>query len=396
MKSLKKINAVLIGGPGFEPYQTLYRIAIPAFEREYRVKVNILGLYPHPELNRIKDTLNGKEDIDVISSHTSFLRSYSHLYEDLSPYLGDLYQDLLDPLKKSCEVDGKILLMPRFIDVRSLHYRKDLIQAPPKTWDELVEIAKRVNNPPRIYGFAMVGYGHALVGSFMEILHSFGGRIADEENGECLFASSEGVDALSYIVDLYRRHRVTPPETPEMFYNHVSEVFSTGRVAMIFEWPGWDGLHNDPKRSKISGLFDLDLYPVGKSGRYVYGGSHGFSIFKGSKNPELAAELIRFLVSIENQVAEAEAEGFLPSRKSSWDLLVRRARDRGDMFQIKRLEIYRRTIDESYLPVRIKNWRRFTEIVWPELNVTLRGHKSPREALEYAKKKVVRVIGGCW
>jgi hypothetical protein len=66
------------------------------------------------------------------------------------------------------------------------------------------------------------------------------------------------------------------------------------------------------------------------------------------------------------------------------------------MFQIKRLEIYRRTIDESYLPVRIKNWRRFTEIVWPELNVTLRGHKSPREALEYAKKKVVRVIGGCW
>jgi ABC-type glycerol-3-phosphate transport system substrate-binding protein len=66
------------------------------------------------------------------------------------------------------------------------------------------------------------------------------------------------------------------------------------------------------------------------------------------------------------------------------------------MFQIKRLEIYRRTIDESYLPVRIKNWRRFTEIVWPELNATLRGHKSPKEALENAKKKVVRVIGGCW
>lgn len=393
---MNTIKALLIGGPSFKPYETLYKIAIPIFERIYGVKVEILGLYSHPELNSVKDRLLGKEDIDVISSHTSFLRSYSHLYEDLNPYLGDLYQDLLDPLKKSCIIDGKMLLMPRFIDVRTLHYRRDLIQTPPKTWDELVEIAKSINNPPEIYGFAMVGHGHALVGSFMEILYSFGGKIADEESGECLFTESEGIDALSYIVDLYRKHKVTPPETPEMFYNHVSEAFSSGRAAMIFEWPGWDGIHNDPKRSRVSGLFDLDLYPLGKGGRYVYGGSHGFSIFKGSRNPGLAAELIRFLVSIENQVAEAEAEGFLPSRKSSWDLLVRRTIDRGDKFQIRRLEIYRRTIDESYLPVRIKSWRRFTEIVWPELNAALRGVKSPREALNDARESVVRTLGGCW
>lgn len=393
----RRLRAVLIGGRGFEPYETLYKHAIPSFQKLEDVEVEILALYPHPDLNRFKDSFPGSlGQVDVISSHTSFLRSYAHLYEDLSSYFDDVYKDLLEPLKKACVIGGKMLAIPRFIDVRTLHYRTDVVEDPPKSWEELVETARSVNKPPDLYGFAMVGYGHALVGSFMEILRSFGGEISDEKTGDCLFAGREGVEALEYIVDLNRKHRVTPPETPQYFYNHVSESFSSGRAAMVFEWPGWDMAHNDPKRSKVAGLFDLALYPVGRGGRWVYGGSHAFSIVKGSREPELAARFIRFLVSLENQVFEAEEEGFLPSRRSSWDLLTRRAREKGDLFQLKRLEIYGRTIDESYLPVKIREWRRFTEIMWPELNAALRGAVDPANALKRSYDRIVGDLGGCY
>ncbi len=389
----QELNVVFVGGKGFEPYETLYKQRIPEFERSRNVKVNIRRLLSHPDLNSFTDKLSEYDHVDVISSHTSFLRSYGQLYSDLSSSLSNLYNDLLEPLKGSCTIDGRMVAAPRFIDVRALHYRTDIIgNTPPDSWDKFIDIAIRTNTPPIIYGWATVGKGHAIVGTYMEILHSFGGSIVDEKSGDFSFLSSEGIEALKWLVDAYRVNKVTPPETPELFYQDVSSYFMQARAVMVFDWPGWDSLHNDPRQSKVAGKFGIARYPLGKR-RSVYGGSHSFSLVKWSKKVELGEDLIDFLTSAESQILESEKQGSLPSRKSAWSVLERNARNNSDEFQKTRLSVYKETVERDYLPIHIAPWRAFSEIMWPKLNGALRGTGSPESQLKAAFEESKAKLG---
>ncbi|WP_054844574.1 extracellular solute-binding protein [Vulcanisaeta souniana] len=367
------LNAVLIGGKGFEPYEVLYS-KIPDFERKYSIKVNILHEFSHPELNAFKDNLNGGEDVDVISSHTSFLRSYKHLYLDLTETDPEstkiMLNDLPGPLKKAVTVKGEVLIAPRFIDVSSLHYRTSVFnkigEEPPKTWDELLQVAIKIKeNKIDMYPYTFAARGHALVGRFMEILHSFGGKLIDGEH--FAFYSQEGIEALQFLADLHVKYKITHPRTPDFFYDDVSQAFKTGEVVMVLDWPGWDYVFRDPRQSSIWDDFSIALPPPqGKGGLWVYGGSHGLSVIRWSKRKGLATTFVLFMVSTENQYFESKSQGFLPARTSVFAMLLDSSKD--NYFENHRLSVYRKIIEEAYLPVKVVKWREFTENIWPILN----------------------------
>ena len=398
MASTPILKAVLIGGKGFEPYEVLYR-KIVEFEYKYGVKVQIMHLFSHPELNSFKDKLKGNEDVDIISSHTSFLRSYYHLYADLFSIDRDnaraLYDDLLEPLKLSTIINDQFLIAPRFIDVSLLHYRVSVFNKLgldlPRTWDDFLQVAirikERINELPVKYAYAFAAKGHAVVGRFMELLHSFGGKIVDKD-GSFAFYSQEGIEALQFMADLHLKYKVTHPNTPDFFYDDVSSSFKNGETAMVFDWPGWDYVYKDPSQSLVWRDLGLALYPYGKGGRFVYGGSHGLSVIKWSRNTNLAGTFVLFLTSNENQYFECKAQGFLPARKSVFTKLINDAKKENNVFEISRLDLYRRTIEESYLPVKIARWREFSEIIWPLLNKVIRGELNAEEGLKIAYDKV--------
>ncbi|BDR93548.1 extracellular solute-binding protein [Vulcanisaeta souniana] len=386
------LNAVLIGGKGFEPYEVLYS-KIPDFERKYSIKVNILHEFSHPELNAFKDNLNGGEDVDVISSHTSFLRSYKHLYLDLTETDPEstkiMLNDLPGPLKKAVTVKGEVLIAPRFIDVSSLHYRTSVFnkigEEPPKTWDELLQVAIKIKeNKIDMYPYTFAARGHALVGRFMEILHSFGGKLIDGEH--FAFYSQEGIEALQFLADLHVKYKITHPRTPDFFYDDVSQAFKTGEVVMVLDWPGWDYVFRDPRQSSIWDDFSIALPPQGKGGLWVYGGSHGLSVIRWSKRKGLATTFVLFMVSTENQYFESKSQGFLPARTSVFAMLLDSSKD--NYFENHRLSVYRKIIEEAYLPVKVVKWREFTENIWPILNKAVRGEIKAEEALKNAYEKV--------
>ncbi len=386
------LNAVLIGGKDFEPYEVLYS-KIPDFERKLSIKVNILHKFSHPELNAFKDDLNGSEDVDVISSHTSFLRSYKHLYLDLTEIDPEntkmLLNDLPNLLREAVTVKEEVLIAPRFIDVSSLHYRTSVFnkigEEPPRTWDEFLQVAIKIKEKKiDMYPYAFAARGHALVGRFMEILHSFGGKLID--GNHFAFYSQEGIEALQFLVDLHVKYKVTHPRTPDFFYDDVSQVFKAGEVVMVLDWPGWDYVFRDPRQSSIWNDFSIALPPQGKGGLWVYGGSHGLSVIKWSKKKALATAFVLFMVSPENQYFESKAQGFLPARSSIFTMLLNSSRD--NYFENHRLSIYKKIIEEAYLPVKVVKWREFTEILWPILNKAIRGEVKAEDALKIAYEKV--------
>src|SRR5262245_46619144 len=142
----RTVRALLVGGPMYDP---LYD-AIPAFERESGFSVEIIDKLPHPELNAYvrRSFGDGTADVDLLSTHTKYAPSQAQWLTPLESHLDhDTIADLLPRPLELARVDGELLQVPRNLDVRLLHYRKDLFSNPPPTWYEMAEVAAFSNRP---------------------------------------------------------------------------------------------------------------------------------------------------------------------------------------------------------------------------------------------------------
>src|SRR5918994_2699443 len=170
----KTVRALLVGGPMYDP---LYD-AIPAFERASGFTVDLVNRLPHPELNAyVRGAFDGGDaDIDLLSTHTKYAPSQAQWLSPLDSLLdAETTGDLLSRPLELSKVDGALLQVPRNLDVRLLHYRKDLVERPPATWTELADVASAVTRPANngdgpTYGFLYPGRDSGLFGTFYELL----------------------------------------------------------------------------------------------------------------------------------------------------------------------------------------------------------------------------------
>src|SRR5688572_14706189 len=163
------VRVALVGGP---MYDQVYE-AIPAFERAAKVRVEIVARRPHPELNAfVKDAFESGTSLDAISTHTKYAPSQApwlRPLDELAP--AELIHDLLPRPAELSRIDGRLLQIPRNLDVRLLHYRRDLIAKAPDTWAGLFDIASQLtkvgsNGEPEFYGFLFPGRDSGLFGMF--------------------------------------------------------------------------------------------------------------------------------------------------------------------------------------------------------------------------------------
>ncbi|MEM4312150.1 MAG: sugar ABC transporter substrate-binding protein [Nitrososphaerales archaeon] len=404
-----KLRALFTGGLAGKAYHTLYN-KIEDFKLKYGIDVEIVDVLFYPDIyTKIeKEIIEGKKvEYDILSGHTSFIGSHGKYHLTLNEeFSEEELSDFMERVLNACKFNGNLLQIPRHVDVRILYYRTDLFNdpkekeafekkfgyelKPPENWEMLKDIAIHFTRPPDLYGFSFVGKKHPLVGTFMELLAMCGGSLIDEE-GNPSFNDEYGEQALQFLVDLYRKCKVTPPNTPDYLYEDVTRDFRKGRVAMVFDWPGVFGSLNNPKKSMVAEKFDFALYPKGPIGkRYVYGGAHTFALYKGTKNKEESLKLLKFLTSEESQYFEYKSEGFLPVRRSVWNRIVSEAEESRNLKEIKRLKIFRETIEKFYYPVKVKDWVKFYESVWPSLNKALRGELTVKEALKEAFNSVTK------
>src|SRR5262245_48365490 len=225
------VRVALVGGPMYDP---LYD-AISGFERDANVHVEIVARLPHPELNAfVKQAFESGMQLDMISTHTKYSPSQASgllPLDDVMP--PELVEDLLPRPAELSRIDGRLLQIPRNLDVRLLHYRRDKIATPPQTWSDLIDVAASVTHtngdgPPAFYGFLFPGRDSGLFGTFYELLVSSGGDLFDDELRPA-FDSDAGRWAVDRIVDMHHVRRVTPRELPNWHYDEISAAFRAGR-----------------------------------------------------------------------------------------------------------------------------------------------------------------------
>jgi len=173
----------------------------------------------------------------------------------------------------------------------------------------------------------------------------------------------------------------------------IAKAFRDGQIAFHFDWPGWYGLTKDPEESKVADTFGLAPYPVGPAGYVkIWGGSHGFAVAKATKNPEAAAELVKFLTSADNLYFEAVEGGFLPTSISAFAKIKEDAAETGDPLDLTRLELLEEELAGFVPATKIPEYQEMVSAMWPELQKSLVAGRDVKETLDIIAEKVQKIV----
>ena len=390
---------------GYGDYETLYE-EIAKFEAQTGIQVDIIYLDNHFELDKKlkKDFESGSVDYDVISDHSSFYSQYTDYLEPLNEYFtSDDLSDFIPRLLNSVKKNGNLYLIPRHADISSLIYRTDLFSDPqnqtkfkeqygrnltvPQSWDEFEQTAAFFGQMDGLYGTAFAGKEEALTGRFNEILVANGGEFISDSS-IAAFNSPEGIKTVQMFQNLYESGSM-PPDMFDDLWDDVAKRFSSGEIAMYLDWYSYHPYLQDSDNSKVAGKFDIARSPTGDSGMHSgWIGVHGFSVTKASRYKQEAAELIKFLTNEDNALLETKV-GYLPARTSVWDKVISDARNSGNEFQKKRLELAKLQFSEdSFTPPLISQWIPASDVFYPILQQIMQGKLPVQEGLNSAAEQV--------
>jgi multiple sugar transport system substrate-binding protein len=346
-----RLRVALVGGP---MYDSMYE---PFIE-----DVEVVVHADHPTLNRqAAELLASGERIDVLSTHGKYAPSQAAWLRPLDALLEPEVVATLAPRAVDlCRHRGALLCAPRNIDVRTLWWRTDRMDAPPDRWTDLAASSA-------VFGFT--GRESGLFGLFFELVVGSGGALFDAD-GRPNMTGPEAVAAVALLCELAGRG---PVELPDWHYDEVDAALLDGRVDCAAAWPGGFG----PIRASA----DYDVlrpapYLSGPSARVSYSGCHGWAIPTTCGDLEGAVELVSRLCSVEMHEREATAGG-IPART---DVLARV--EPTDATDAARLAITRDTIENgmiTYPPLV-----RFPEVEdagWGAIHDALRGELSPAAAV---------------
>jgi len=377
------VRAALISGP---MYDALYR-NLETFSASTGIEVEIAYQGDHPALNEHLATL-AEVPYDVVSTHTKYAPSQLAFLAPLDGLMApDELADFTPRLLDLARIGGALYALPRNVDVRLLHYRTDIIDRAPATWDELLDIARRVNNPPDRYGFLFPGMESGLFGTFYELAEMGGAELFPPDLIPQI-QNEGGRWALNLLRTCYAEGLV-PPALTEWHYDKVHDCFRAGDAAMVGDWPGYyaDYCAAD---SPVAGRFALARYPVGPTGQsLVYGGSHTFALTKrGAVDPDAVA-LLRFLTAPEQQLGEAR-RGSVPVRTS----VMKRVQAEAPADELVRWQTLEAAIEGVVIPPKFARYPEVEEVLWRTVQAAMTGRLSIDAALEQMTEQIRVIVAG--
>ena len=220
-----------------------------------------------------------------------FLRDLDQYKQVLDPQLDDYLPVYKDPVIKR---DGKLYALMYDGDNLQVIYRTDLFNdpkeqkdfkakygwdlAPPKTWDQYMQIAEFFTRPPNLYGTAFYAQRGFCYAWFINIFAGMGGRWFSDDMKPGI-NSEAGVKALEMLV---KQKQYSPPNILQIGYPELNEAFLNGSTAMVVQWNDLPLKVDDPKMSKVVGKGGVAPIPVRTYMPY----SRVMAVSAFSKNPE--------------------------------------------------------------------------------------------------------------
>ncbi|TLF51802.1 ABC transporter substrate-binding protein [Halomonas urmiana] len=262
-------------------------------------------------------------DVDVLMVDIVWPGMLGDHLADLSDYISkETTAEFFPALIDNNTVDGRLVAMPWYTDAGLLYYRQDLLEQygheVPETWQQLTETAREIQAAERragnddFWGYSFQGRAYeGLTCNALEWVASHGGGTLVDEQGEVTIDNPRAAAALdlaaSWVGDI----------SPEGALNHTEEetrgIFQSGNALFLRNWPYVWSLANG-NASEVAGKIGMAPLPHGPEGKAKATlGGWNFAVSRHSEHPELAADLVAFITSREQQKAHAIQIGMNPT-----------------------------------------------------------------------------------
>ncbi len=353
-----------------------------------------------------KRILGGDGDsIDVLEIDTTSTGELADYLLDLRKVVPESAITGHDPvLIENNTVGGRLVALPWSVGVGLLYFRYDLLvrydRRVPKTWDELADTARHVQESERertgneeFYGYVFTGEAYeGLTTNALEWFIAGGGENLVDADGRVTVNSPAAVRALesaaAWVGD------ISPTRVTAFTEESARLMFQRGDAFLMRGWPGAFRLMRDDRNSPVAGLFLAAPMPGdGKDRNHVAVlGGWQLAVNKDTAHPEEAASLVRYLTSRVIQRQRALEAGLAPTYLDLYD-------DR---------EVLRANpIFAAMMPMVDKTVARPTDRVGSHyhevsaafskhVNAALRGEVSARQALERAEKDLSGMKDDTW
>ncbi|HEU4371561.1 MAG TPA: ABC transporter substrate-binding protein [Methylomirabilota bacterium] len=290
---------------------------------------------------------------------------------------------------------GGVWAMPWNMNVGLLYYRADLLRkhglGPPRTWEELVEQAERIRaaeRDARLDGILWQGKQYeGLVCNVLEHFWASGTRLLGDD-GRVLPEPERAADALAFMRGLVERG-VSPGWVTAADEELTRRPFGDGRAIFLRSWPYALDLFeqaDSPVRGQV-GIAPLPGHASGTAGAGATGGFH-LGVNRRTRHRDAAVALVRFLAAESAQRAlTAAGVALYPTRMALYhDPAIVRARPSMPRFHDLALAARPRPVTPAYLML--------STTVQPEFSAALVAVKTPRQALDHARRRLEYMLGG--
>lgn len=307
-------------------------------------------------------------------------------------------EDFLPGFMEDSFVDGKIYSIPFQRSTMVLFYNKEAFaevglnpEAPPTTWDQLVEYSKKLVKKDAAGNVERYGVGIALNSGSAQwaftgfaLQNSEDGRNLMSPDGKKVYFDTQGnIEALQFWVDLQNKHKVMQPGIVQ--WTDLPGQFINGKVAMIYHTTG--NLTNINNNAKFK--FGTAFLPGNKRRGAPTGGGNFYISADIPKDRQQAAwAFIKFATDAERLAQWNIDTGYVAPRKSSFSTAIMKnywarvpqARVAFDQIPFAKPELT--TYDASRM------WR----ILNDNIQSAIVGDATPAQAMKNAQKQAEEVL----
>ena len=265
----------------------------------------------------------------------------------------------------------------------TLVYNKKLVTTPPQNDSELIALGEKLTihlgGGGKIDQYGLV-WNYTEPFFFIPFMTGFGGWIMDD-SGKPTLDNQGVIDGLRFIKDLRDKYKIIPVEAD---YNIADALFKDGKAAMIingdWSWSGYQkagidiGVAPLPKIRKTGLWCEPMISPKGYS----------LNVNVPEEKRPLVLELLKFLMSPENQLATAKQLYTMPTQKILYDdpFIKNDGILRNSQIQIER---------GRPMPV-VPELRAIWDAMRPSYQAVLGGVKSPEQAAHDMQRLALQKI----
>ena len=259
-----------------------------------------------PKMVAALEAGNPPDVTKVGQSQAALYRAQGHLLEvtDIVEKMQQVPGGLFPASLNAVMHQGKAYAVPHQVSPVPLVTRLDILEAakvdPPKTWDEFIEVCKKLQKPPKLTGFGMcLGLHTDTDGNVINKIWAHGGKLVEADDKTVSLNSPGTVQAVKLIADMYHKHKIIPKGAISWDNQGNNKAYQSRQVIFVLNTSSIYAhlAESDKELYDLTGMLPA---PAGPAGPVDQVGTGEWMLIKHNPYPELAKGFVQYSMEPEN------------------------------------------------------------------------------------------------